>query len=150
MNKSASICALLAAAAVLISVLISQPIWLSDENTFLKNFINHELLAVTGVMLTITLGSAAQIHLKLNEIEERKGHEFLHKTRSNVKSGSYFLILIFSFCVLLVLLKPVLAETIRGQAFFNAMAIYAIMWMTLVIAAFTRLVFAIGPQFRGE
>jgi hypothetical protein len=37
--------------------------WLSDDNTFLKNFVNQELLAVLGVIVTITLASAASLHL---------------------------------------------------------------------------------------
>lgn len=72
---------------------------------------NHELLAVLGVILAITLASAAQLHLTFNQIEESyqdKGG--LSRSRRRVHSAAYWLIGLFLVAVLLVVVKPLLGS----------------------------------------
>lgn len=146
MSRAVYICALICSAAVLTVLTTSRPEVLSDENKFLAGFVNQEFLAIAGVMLTITLASAGQIHLKLNEIEEKHKRVFLIKTRANVRNGAYCLIGLFLFAVVLVVSKPTLAQAQWVQSAFNGAALFVILWMTLVLTALTRLIFAIKPD----
>jgi hypothetical protein len=50
---------------------VAQPSLLADSNGFLLNFVNQELLAILGIIMTITLASAASLHLEFNKIEEK-------------------------------------------------------------------------------
>lgn len=52
-------------------IVITQPAWLSDRNDFLRDLSSRDILPVLGVILVITLASAAQLHLEFNKIEER-------------------------------------------------------------------------------
>lgn len=91
---------------VLVIVLsVCQPQVLGDKNSFLKDFINHEILNILGIILAITLASAAQLHLKFNEIEERAGKEILSESRKEVKSNALWLIYLFVVAMILVLIK---------------------------------------------
>ena len=60
-----------AALAVVLICAIYNPSYLSDKNEFMHHFVNHELLALLGIIMTITLASAASLHLEFNKIEER-------------------------------------------------------------------------------
>lgn len=42
------------------------------RNTFLLGFVNHEVLALLSVILTVTLASVANIHLTMNKIVANK------------------------------------------------------------------------------
>jgi hypothetical protein len=41
---------------------------LLTENTFLKGFINHEVVSLMAVIMTVTLASVANIHLAINRL----------------------------------------------------------------------------------
>lgn len=145
MNRTIAYCTLIVVAGTIISVANATPEFLSDSNGFLKGFVSHEALAVAGVMLTITLASAGQIHLTLNEIESREGRVFLSKTRSGVHSSAYWLISLFLLMFLIILVKPNFEEKI-AQAHFNGAVVFIFFWMSLIMISLTRLIFAIKPD----
>ena len=120
---------------------------MSDQNEFLKNFVNHEFLNLLGVILAITLASAAQLHLTLNQIEERHRtrHAFL-STRANIRQGAYFLIGAFIFGSVLVTAKPHLGKAEWAEALINGMALILLIWNALVLLALTQAVFALEPD----
>lgn len=57
------------------------------NNDFLKGFVNHEVLALMAVILTVTLASVANIHLALNRIVSKRfnGDEDLKHAALDVK-----------------------------------------------------------------
>lgn len=145
MNKTIAWCSLIVTAGVIIAISAIRPELLSDGNAFFKELVGANLLLVCGVILTITLASAGQIHLSLNEIESRHGGAFLHKTRSGVHHSAYFLIALFLASVILVTVKHYF-DTPRVEAFFNGAALFILLWMVLIMASLTRLIFAIKPH----
>lgn len=62
---------LVALAAVLAIACICQPNLLS-QNTILNGLMNHEVLALMAVILTVTLASVANIHLAINRVVTKK------------------------------------------------------------------------------
>lgn len=147
MNKTVSYCSVICAGGLLLAIALLRPDLLSDKNTFLKDFVNQNILSILGVILTITLASAAQIHLALNEAESKVGRPFLNKTRAGVHSSSYFLIWLFLISVVVAIIKPYFAVNETGQSIFNATAIFILFWMVLIMASLMRLVFAIKPHY---
>jgi len=83
MNK---ITGLIAFALFLAVCIVCKPEFLSD-NTFLRGFINHEILALMAVIMTITLASVANIHISLNSLVLRRfgGNEPLKEAAAGVK-----------------------------------------------------------------
>lgn len=150
MNRSVAYCSLLVVGAILLTLVLLRPNVLSDNSAFLKDFVGTNLLLVLGVILTITLASAGQIHLSLNEIESRVGRQFLHKTRSGVHSSAYWLIALFLGAVVVAVIKPYFLSSVAGQAFFNGISLLILFWMVLIMLSLTRLVFAIKPHFESD
>ena len=147
MNRGASYCSLMVVGFFLLAATVFRPHLISDENRFLADFVNQNVLAILGVILAITLASAAQIHLALNETESRMKRPFLHKTRIGVHSSSYCLIWLFLASILLVLVKPYFIAWVEWQSFFNGAVLFSLFWMVLIMASLMRLVFAIKPHF---
>lgn len=120
----------------------AHPQWLSDNNAFLKGFVNHELLAVLGVIVTITLASAASLHLELNRLEDATNENF-SEARTATKAYAYLLIALFALALVLVVLKPLLAINAHLEAAFNGTAIWIITINILSLMDLTGAVFAI-------
>src|SRR5205085_344338 len=105
MTKSIAFCTLIGSAVIVVVLAAVAPNLLSDEgNSFLKGFINHELLGTLGVILAIIVGSAGQLHLTFNKIEEDyKQPNALNSSRRSVQSAAFWLIGLFLFAIVLVL-----------------------------------------------
>lgn len=121
--------------------------WLSDQNKFLAGFVNHELLAVLGVIVTITLASAASLHLELNRLEDEHNETF-DEARLATKSYAYMLIWLFLAAIALVIVKPILALSPFSQAIFNSIAILIIILNVMALMDLTGAVFQIPARRR--
>lgn len=131
---------------VLLSISACSPFLLSDDgNSFLKGFVNQELLALLGVVVTITLASAGNLHLEINKIEDRTGRAF-SKTRRAVKMSAYSLIVIFVLGGALVVIKPMLGNDRHATAACNSVAIVLVLFSLMVLVDITRTTFAIPPS----
>ena len=97
------------AVAVWIILSLAIPWVLADTNPFLKGFVNHKLLSLLGVIVTITLASAANLHIELNKIEEAAGKSAFVNTRVSIKRSVRWLIASLIVAVLVVLIKPLVA-----------------------------------------
>jgi hypothetical protein len=144
-NKVVSRCFFIVSIGIWIILSISEPWVLSDENKFLKDFVNHELLNVLGVIMAITLASAANLHLEFNKIEDAASKTFLTNTRGKVKFSAFSMIVIFFLAVVVVVLKSHLATNDISASFINGSAILLILFNLLVLIDLTMLVFSIPP-----
>jgi uncharacterized protein YqhQ len=149
MTNTLSYCILLAVALLVCVMAAYSPGPLSDENSFLRGFVSHELLSVLGVIVTITLASSAQLHLTLNQIEERHQteHAFL-ATRSGIRGAAFALIILFVLAVVLVVAKPLLASADWSQTLFNGAALLILVWNILILVSLTEAVFGLKPVMR--
>lgn len=121
--------------------------WLSNRNAFLAGFVNQELLAVLGVIVTITLASAASLHLELNRLEEAHGEGF-DEARKATRWYAYLLIWLFLGAIALVIIKPVAATTAFIEAIFNSLAILIIVLNAMALMDLTGAVFQIPAARR--
>jgi len=149
MTKGMAYGTLLAFALLSIVLMAARPDWVSDQNIFLREFVNHELINVLGITLAVTLASAAQIHLAFNGIEEKyKKRDALKRSRSELRQDTYWLISLFVAGVAVVTIKPIAAAgSATDQAFFNMLALFFLLWHVLIMVSLTQLVFAIEPEF---
>lgn len=147
MNRALSYTILFVSAVGLTVISVVKPSYLSDQNGFLKNFVNENILNVLGVILAITLASVANIHLAFNRIEERFTRPgALIKSRANLKKSAYWLIGIFVAGCIIITVKPLAAVTDVGEAMFNSAALLMLIWHVLILISLMELVFQIGPE----
>ncbi len=148
MTRTIAICALICAATLVVVIAACRPEWLSDTNDFLHNFVNHELLGLLGIIMTITLASAASLHLEFNKIEERFKQRGLKKTRHGVTQDAFCLIGLFFISVLIVVIKPIVGHGEVAEAVFNGAALVILLWNILILVEITQLAFAIQPDIK--
>jgi len=142
-NRTIAWTALLGLLTVLLTVSACAPYRLSDEgNAFLAGFVNQELLSLLGVIVTITLASAGNLHLELNKLQDRTAKPF-ERTRRAIKLSTYSLILIFALAGALVVVKPMFADDVHATAACNSIAIVLVVFSLFVMADLTRTVLAI-------
>jgi hypothetical protein len=140
-------CALIVCIAAVIIIAAVAPFPLSDKNDFLKGFVNHELLATLGVILAITIASAGQLHLTLNDQEIKyKQPGAFKNTRDGVKKAAYWMIALFFFAVVDVIVKPLVPKTQTWEALTNGAAVVIVLATILILVSIIRLVFAIKPD----
>lgn len=143
MNKTIAWTAILGLTTILLAASACAPYYLSDQgNEFLKGFVNQELLSLLGVIVTITLASAGNLHLELNKLQDRCGQDFV-KTRQSVRWSAYSLIAIFGLGSILVVVKPLLEATQRLTAAANSMAIVIMFFSLFVLLDLIRTTFKI-------
>ena len=139
---------LIAFAAGSVAIVASRPDWVSDQNGFLKNFVNHEFLSLLGVILAITLASVANIHFEFNKIEEQQQKIFLVKSRQNLKKNTFWLIGLFCAAVALVTVKPIVCGGAVAEGIINLGAVMIVLWHVLILLSLTQLAFVIGPVIK--
>lgn len=151
MNRPIIISSAIVGLGVAAVVIVCEPSWLSDENEFLKGFVNHEFLNVLGVILAITLASLAQLHLGINTLEERAGRAFLQGARREIRSSARWLIAGFLGGLFLVWLKPLLGSgevlsNARIEATVNTIALYLLVFYALILIDITGSIFDVEPD----
>lgn len=133
---------LIALAAVLLATSICRPYYLSDTgNSFFKGFVTSEMLSFLGVVVTITLASAANLHLELNKLEERTAEHF-SEARDAIRHSAYALLGLFALAFVAVMVKPAVAGNV-GSATVNSLAILIVLFSLAVLADLTMAVFRI-------
>lgn len=130
-------------AVALLVLSITAPWTLSDKNTFLEGFVNHEFLNFLGVVVTISLASAGNIHLEFNKIEEKAKQKFLSEPRKAIKTSAYCLILSLICGVVLVVVKPLVCEGEIAEAVFNSLCLLIVLFNAFILYDLTKLVFNI-------
>ena len=118
--------------------------YLHDErNQFLKNFVNHEFLAMLGFTVTITLGSVANIHLQLNSLEDVLDRNF---DRTALRRSSLSMIWLFVVAFIIVLTKPIMPQDpVWIVSLFNSSAILIFYFNVMVLFDITKAAFKIPP-----
>ena len=107
-------------------ITIQFPKFLSDENGFLRNFVNQEFLAFLGIVVTIGLGICINLNLELMKFEADRGKSIFRGTRRTIKLSAIFLIWILFIALLVVIVKPLLLQSDLYVSFINSAAIYLI------------------------
>jgi hypothetical protein len=148
MKQSVAICILVACSTVVIVVALVAPTILSDAgNSFLKGFVNHELLSILGVILAISLGTAAQLHLAFNKIEEDyRAPGALSKPRHSVHTSAFWLVGLFVGAIFLVAVKPLLAKAPWSEALFNGGALIILGMFVMSLVDLLRTAFAVEAK----
>jgi hypothetical protein len=146
MNNLIGYAILIAITLVIIVLSACQPQLLSNKNSFLDGFVNHEFLNILGVIVAITAASASNVHLELRRLEsEYNFPNGFENTRREVKRGAFALLWLFLAAFVLVVVKPILSTNENIESLLNGAAVVIIAWNILVLLALLQLAFKVGP-----
>jgi hypothetical protein len=81
---------------------------LSDDNQFMREFVDEDLLSFLGVVMTLSVGLLAQLFLSVAKLEDRLGRGAVTTIRDELKSTARTLILLYFVAFFLVFAKPVI------------------------------------------
>lgn len=146
MSKTVSQCIFICSSALLLIVSICKPELFGNTNDFLKNFVGGDLLNFLGVLVTITLASAANLHIELNKMEEKIQKRVFTKTRASIKKSCGWLIALLIIAVVLVLSKQYVLSLPVMLALLHSAAILILLFSVLVLVDLMNTAFAISPS----
>lgn len=119
-------------------------------NTFLTGFVNHEILALMAVILTITLASVANIHMSLNALILRRfrNNPEIRKVALDVKTemndNAWLIIWGFLITVIVLVTKGCFeASNHLAQSIANGIALWLFLLYFLCLYDIYRVVFGI-------
>ena len=116
--------------------------WFSDErNSFLRNFVNQELLTLLGVVLAITLASVASLQVAFDKVKDNIDGLKLTNTRTAVRSAIMSLNWTFLGAVLLVVIKPLMPTGCTLVSLANATALLLVIYYGMTLMELTILTF---------
>lgn len=146
MNKTIASCSLIVWAGLCISLVAAAPWTISDSNSFLRGFVNQEFLSFMGVVVTITLASAANLYLALNSLEDRVDRPIFVRTKNHIRHSAYMLIVMLVCAFVLVIVKPLVVCGERSAAAINGAAISVVWISVLILIDLTKAAFNLDPR----
>ena len=134
--------------SMMITLSFKRPYLLDDTNSFFSTFVGNDLLSTLGIILSVTLASAASLHLELNKLEENSQRRFFG-TRAAIRKSAYSLLLTFTFAFILVCVKPLIPKYGSYCALANSISILIIYFNLAILFDITKTVFLVPPASRG-
>lgn len=138
------------AAAILGAVIVCRPELLAG-NVFLRGFINHELVNILSVIVTVTAASGANLHLSFNRAEEALGREGLFQSaRREVTKSVMILLVAFGATIVTLIFRSYWLDHETVLATFNAACLMILLLNVLVLIDLTTAIFELHPFIRGD
>lgn len=134
MMPSNAIATLTVFAVFLIFCITWRPEYLSDENYFLKEFVDQDLLAFLGIILTLSLSLLAQLFISVGKLSEKLGPTAVTDIREELRSTAKVLVGVFFGSLLVVFAKPILPSTEVWMASINALVVWLVVFYSLILA----------------
>jgi len=148
-NKTVAQCLIICSLAVVITLSVISPWVLSDNNLLLSKFIEQGgFLSFLGVIVTITLASATNLHLELNKMEEKYQKRIFIKTRGSIRKSSFWLISLLLVAILIASTKSLLCKTVVAESIANGACLLIVLFNILFLVDLTQTAFALEPDIR--
>lgn len=129
---------IVAVAAVLTCVVTYRPDWLAD-NSFLDEFISHEILALFAVVLTVTLASVANIHLAINRMivqsfrQDPKAQMLASEIKTEIRDNCRIIFVSFFLALTALIVKGLIPDEPVHVAIVNGFLIWVLVLNLLTI-----------------
>jgi hypothetical protein len=142
-NSVVAFVILIATVTVAIVLTAVTPSLLSDQNSFLRGFVNHELVGFMGVVVTISLASASSLYLELGRIGRERSID-VSKPKKGVRFSALSLLIALSAAIAIVIVKPAALDSLYLQSAFNSFAVLVIVFSILILTDLVKAGFSIG------
>lgn len=104
-----------------------------------------DFIGLMGVIVTITIASAANTHMAIRQIEASAKKKFLSRTRKSVEKSVISLLITMLTSLAIVILKGWPEISPLWQSLINVLSVITIIFGLLVLLDLTRLAFIIEP-----
>lgn len=145
MNSVVAFCLLIVAVFFWLLMIVLAPWTLSDENAFLKGFVNHEFLSFMGMIVSITIASSSNLYIEINKVEERLRRE-LPRSKEAIRYSAYTLLTLLFISIAIVVIKPLCGSDPRTQAFFNGLAVISMICSGIILVDVVQAAFKLDPS----
>lgn len=142
------ICTLIAFALFFAVTSLCQP-HIFANNTFLIGFINHEVLALLAVILTVTLASVANIHLTMNRLISSRFYNNPvmisagKEVKKELRENCWILFWGFFAAVVILVIKGSAPETDVSHSILNTLVLWILVLYILCMYDVYQVVFGI-------
>lgn len=121
--------------------------WLSDDNHFLNEFVGTSLITVVGVLATIGLSIAGNLHLELTRVDNEQDTPVFDDARRDLKHTGYGLAAMLFVSVIVAVAKQPLATLFPnwGAHAANGIALVLMVIVFLLVIDVTGAYFEYGP-----
>ena len=144
MSKAIYIVFLIVVAGGTVATSICSPKLLAD-NEFLKGFVNHEILGIMAVIMTISIASIATIHIWFNELEAKHGQKVFGQSRREINQAAFIMIWLFVVQLGLLIVRSNFSDE-RAIAFFNGASILLLLASVITLLDVMGTVKALTPS----
>ena len=117
-------------------------IFSDKKNTFLRDFLDVDLLAVLGFVASVSIASASSIMIHLNQLSDVTEVEFV-RTRRSLRNSALTMVIAFVIALGVVVGKPVLPQNSVYTTSANFLALLTLLVSTSVLWDLTMTVFKI-------
>jgi len=137
---------LIVLAGVLSAMSICAPEILT-KNNFLTGFINHEILNILAVIMTIAIATISIIHIWFNELEEKHQKKVFGKARREINQSAYWFIWLFLTALVLLIARSLPNfESETAQSFFNGAILLVLLTSVITLIDVMGVVRALTPE----
>jgi hypothetical protein len=120
-----------------------EPSWLGDENEFMRQFVDEQMLNILGVIIAIFLPSAATLYLRLAEIQRDRGVD-LAKYRAAIRWNCGIVVGLFAATVVLLIFKGSVSDVKELTSAANGLTLVVLLANLLVLVDLTIAMFDVG------
>jgi uncharacterized protein YacL len=137
---------LIVTAGVMLALSICAPTILA-KNSFLMGFINHEILGIMAVIMTISIASIATIHIWFNELEEKHQKRVFGAARREINQSAFTFIGLFvaQLVCLFVRSIPIFENSDTAISVFNGISLLLLLCSVITLWDVMAVVRALTP-----
>jgi len=138
---------LVVTAGVMLAVSVCEPAILA-KNAFLVGFINHEILGIMAVIMTISIASIATIHIWFNELEAKHEKRVFGSARREINQAAFSFITLFvaQLVCLFVRSFPIFEGSDVATSIFNGISLLLLLGSVITLWDIMGVVKALTPD----
>jgi hypothetical protein len=137
---------LIVTAGVMLVLSISMPSVLA-KNAFLMGFINHEILGIMAVIMTISIASIATIHIWFNELEAKHEMRVFGAARREINQSAFMFIALFVAQLVCLFIRslPIFEASDIAISLFNGLSLLLLLGSVITLWDIMAVVRALTP-----
>ena len=116
------------------------------SNEFLKGFVNHEILGIMAVIMTISIASIATIHIWFNELEQKHDQRVFGKARREINQSAFVMIWLFVGQLALLIVRSSFLESAGIVSFLNGASVLLLLASVITLLDVLGTVKALTPS----
>lgn len=126
-------------------IAVARPSWTNDSNQFFDDFVGADFLSIMGIIVTITLASAANMYIEVNRFEEKRPTVDFTRTRDALRTSAFFLVSFFAASFIIVVLKSYASPFSPWTAYLNTTSMLVIGYAILTLYDIADAAFSLPP-----